>query len=679
MSIFKPVRCLATVLGCCLAAQALGQTVTFEGHVRGDDGSALAGAVVTVNEGQHASDTSGAFRVEVARDDVYALKVSADGYYSFIHSYSRADAPLIEPGDARVDVPTVVLVEQRQDRRLLVFGGDAMMGRRFVSPRASEPVLVRDGHELEDMQAILRHVRPYLELADMASVNLETQLSDTPLPEPLPKSVTFLTHPAIATALAWAGVDYVALGNNHTYDFQEEGLARTLAAIADAGLAYSGAGVTDAVARRPANLDLDGLRVSLYSYVGWRGRSDPSQVAEATKGGAALGSEAAIREDLAGATADAVDVFQFHSGLEYVSQPPLAEETALKLAIDAGADLAIGHHSHVLQGFEVYRGKLLAYSLGNFVFDQYLPSTHASMLVYAWFDGDRFYRAEIVPMHVNGYVPTPATGRMRYDILQRLARLSRARGTCLAESGVHLTVHPCDAAAIPGDAQRLVDDGRATLRHVETLGARPVPAVASIAGERPYRVGVDMLRRGDFEYVGLFDTDDRSWIDDPAVVLSTEPRRALQVTATAARPVRTGMRVFTRVFTRSNPATLAVTLSSDACANVDFLLQRRPDGVRFDAALETGPTESLGRVKVDGQKVDGQAQVAELDFQLPRTFTRSVRLLIDVQACENDPGHATVWIDDLAIVEWRTPWLDAGRNNPLADVTEATHVQFRTP
>ena len=265
-------------------------------------------------------------------------------------------------------------------------------------------------------------MKPYFELADFASANLETQLSDAPLTEPLPKSVTFYTTTAIAQALRWAVVDYVALGNNHMFDYGDQGLQQTLAALNEAGLAYSGAGNSEELARHPQFTTANQQPLALLSYVGWAGGFEPNQVAGSDKGGAALGTRRSIAEDLGKVSGDTLSVIQYHSGIEYMSYPPLAEETQLKSAIDAGADLAIGHHSHVFQGFDIHRGKLVAYSLGNFAFDQYLYSTQSAILLFAWYDGDEFFRAEIVPLHINGYVPTPATGSFRYDILQRLSQ-----------------------------------------------------------------------------------------------------------------------------------------------------------------------------------------------------------------------------------------------------------------
>ena len=591
MTGMAPTRFIAFLVVWLFAS--VSSAATLSGQIVDTAGHPIEGAIASVGEITASVSGDGSFSLSVPDQDTYALVAAAPGFFPMRHTFSRAD--IENHSSDELEIPAITLVERTDTTRLLVFAGDAMLGRRFVEPRAGEPALVRKGTELDDMRAILQHVKPYFELADFASVNLETQLSSQPLLTPLPKSVTFLTHPAIAKALRWAGVDYVALGNNHTFDFQDDGLESTLDAVRSAGLDYSGAGFNEPDARAAADVDLDGQGLRLLSYVGWAGSSEPSQVAAGKKGGAALGTAGSIVDDLAAASENTIDILQYHSGLEYVSQPPLAEETQLKLAIDAGADIAIGHHAHVLQGFEIYRDSLVAYSLGNFVFDQYIPSTHSSMLLFAWFDGDRFVRAEAVPMHVNGYVPTPASGAIRYDILQRLARLTRSNGTCVSATGGHLAIERCTADDPEVQQLQLPESAVAgdvlSLRH---LGAKPVPEISAVLGADRYRLGIDLLRRGEFDYAGLFGTVDRTWIEHPNVRLDGSERRSLRIDLPENEAVRTGTKVFTRVFTRSAPATLSVDLAAQGCGEIHFGLQRRRDGVAFEEALATGPVESIG-------------------------------------------------------------------------------------
>ena len=140
-------------------------------RIQDETGAQLQGAIV-----QRSELGRGLVRVEV----------SADGYYASVQTM-RADA---EPAP-------VTLVQKKPGRNLLLFAGDAMLARRYFEPRDGETALVRRHHVREDGEALLAHVRPYVQLADLASVNLETQLADAELSDPLPKLVTFWSPAAL--------------------------------------------------------------------------------------------------------------------------------------------------------------------------------------------------------------------------------------------------------------------------------------------------------------------------------------------------------------------------------------------------------------------------------------------------------------------------------------------------
>ena len=176
-------------------------------------------------------------------------------------------------------------------------------------------------------------------------------------------------------------------------------------------------------------------------------------------------------------------------------------------------------------------------------------------------------------------------------------------------------------------------------------------------GTSAYRLGVDLLRRGEFDYLGLFGTTDRTWIEHPQVNVVGEHGRSMQIELRDDVPVRTGMRVFMRVFARSAPATLSVSLRSQGCSEVRFALQRRKDGIGFEDALADGPVEEIGAVTLADQETR-----ESFELQLPRTATRGIRLFIDASNCGESPAELT--LDSLSLVEWRTPWLAGDEENP---------------
>ncbi len=650
-------------------AQLLPDSLVVTGRIVDEAHSPISNAVVSINARPAVVNENGEYQFVVDSAEPLLIDISADGYYRVVHTLHRSDFT----GGSQ-QFADVELVRKASRRRMLVFAGDTMLARRYFESRAGEPVLVRSDHITQDGQNLLRTIKPYIELADFASVNHETQLSSGKLKQPLPKSVTFYSPTELASILRWAGFDYVALGNNHTWDYQDKGLASTTRALDEAQLAYSGAGMDEAEARQPHVAQLGGQPFGFLSYVGWAGTFSPSQAAKGKKGGAALGGSAVFKEDLRKIPDSTVSVLQYHSGLEYSEAPAMSERMRLREAVDQGADLALGHHPHVIQGFEIYRNRLVAYSLGNFLFDQYHYTTQLGMLLYVWMDGEELHRAEVVPMNINGYVPTPATGRFRFSVLNRLARLSRPYNTCLRENGAHAIIETCGKGAA-SDLQ-IVDIGGIETKkapvHLSELGLSPLNPAAFKSEGQMYRLGTDILRRGDFEHSGLYGTSDRAWIQNKSVSISNDASRVLRIRVPQNEVTRTGMKVFERTFTPSNPTTVRGRIHTDGAASVKFSLQRRRMDDELSKALDSGPTRAVGGLRV--------AQAGwhdfSFDFDQPRISTRSVRLLIDVRDDSGRSDGTTVLFDELAWIEWRTPWMDGEAD--VADTAFATHVQFHS-
>lgn len=636
---------------------------TLGGRIVDEHGEAVGGAFVDAGGERVTSGPDGRFELQVIADEPVSLHIGAHGHYAAIHTLDGEDLD-----DLDGDLGPVTLVARKPGRRLLMFAGDAMLARRYFEPPDGEATLMRRRHVLEDGKAILSTIKPYVELADYAAVNLESQLSSGTLEDRLPKSVTFFSPAEFAEILEWAGFDYVALGNNHTWDYQSRGLSETFAALGRTGLGYSGAGFDEATARAPWKTALDGQAYAFLSYVGWAGTFSPHQAAEGSKGGAALGGSEVFAEDLAKLPSATTTVLQYHAGLEYSDHPAMSERTRLREAVDAGADIAIGHHAHILQGIELYGDRLIAYSMGNFLFDQTYYTTQLGMLLYVWMDGDTLFRAEVVPMYVNGYVPTPATGAVRRSILHRIARLSQPLGTCMQPNAAHVVAVRCRGAAARSLDLGNARPGRAPVP-LAMLGAHPAePVSVTIDGFR-YRLGTDILRRGDFESAGLFGTPRRGWILDDRASIERGESRHLRITVPDGKAVRSGMSVFQRVFTPSSPTTLSGRIRASGPAVVRFQLQRRRPGTSASDALRSGPTRTVGVLRAAA----AGWQRFSFDFDQPRIATVALRLLIDVA---DDPDHAggvDVLFDDLTWIEWRTPWLDDASGTP----DFGTHVQFR--
>jgi poly-gamma-glutamate synthesis protein (capsule biosynthesis protein) len=210
-------------------------------------------------------------------------------------------------------------------------------------------------------------MRDRLKAHDIVFGNLENPITaGAPVK---PHSMVFRADPGVEQAVRDAGFTILSLANNHLPDQREQGVKDTLAALEAVGIAHVGAGADDDVAGQPTLIEKNGLRFAFLAY------ADPTLVPR--RYGAQpghYGTNFIDRDRMVAAVAAVrpkvdVVIVSVHQGWEYRKANPHQMKFA-HAAIDAGADLVIGHHPHVLQAVERYKGKFIAYSLGNFVFDQ---------------------------------------------------------------------------------------------------------------------------------------------------------------------------------------------------------------------------------------------------------------------------------------------------------------------
>jgi len=327
--------------------------------------------------------------------------------------YLRDGRPLA-PGDDPVEVLVV---------------GDVMPGRAVAA--VDDP---------------LAGVEPWLQAADVAVGNLECVLGSSALriaqdlgpdeaggtARPGPYR---LRAPATAAAmLARAGFDVLGLANNHALDYGPEGLAGTAVLLEWAGMDVVGAGPGREAALRPTVREVGGLRLAFLAF---NAVPDPDGVpaapalrthlSGAAPGGASVAS--GVRSDAwtpapwdpergpaavaaARTNADAVIVL-VHWGYEYDRRSDPGQRDMARTLLAAGADLVVGHHPHVVQetataaelGLEGRQG-LVAYSLGNLLFDQAQPETRQGLALRAFFDRDGLRAVQALPVQA-GLRPGP--------------------------------------------------------------------------------------------------------------------------------------------------------------------------------------------------------------------------------------------------------------------------------
>jgi poly-gamma-glutamate capsule biosynthesis protein CapA/YwtB (metallophosphatase superfamily) len=235
--------------------------------------------------------------------------------------------------------------------------------------------------------------------ADLTLLNLEG---------PAPKNATHHTDGTsmsfdqrLLPGLVHAGVDWVSLANNHIRNEGAQGISETIEALDGLAIAHSGAGANSTEARAPAVLTAGGLKIALLSY-------DNISVsgATSTKAGAALLQSNTYVEDIAAARAAGADlvIVYPHWGTEYSESVTATQKKYAHEMIDAGADLIIGAHPHVNGGMEVYNGKPIWYSLGNFVFDQWWwDKTQKGIVLELTFSGSRLVQAWMHPILIIDY------------------------------------------------------------------------------------------------------------------------------------------------------------------------------------------------------------------------------------------------------------------------------------
>jgi poly-gamma-glutamate synthesis protein (capsule biosynthesis protein) len=256
-------------------------------------------------------------------------------------------------------------------------------------------------------------VAPVLTEADLLVANLECVISERG--EPQPKAYTFRAPLAAADALALAGVDVVSFANNHSLDFGFEALSDTRQLLAERGIAGAGAGADEAAARAPVVVERNGLRVAFLAYVEVpvetrSGFDTRTWMAAADAPGIAWADPEHITADVAAARAQSdVVVVLLHFGLEGRTEITRAQRAEARAAIDAGAALVLGSHPHVLQGVERYNGGLIAYSLGNFVFEGFTLPENYSAIFAATLTRDGVGEYDWIPVVIEEGLPRLAT------------------------------------------------------------------------------------------------------------------------------------------------------------------------------------------------------------------------------------------------------------------------------
>ena len=299
---------------------------------------------------------------------------------------------------------TILPRELEENRVTLYAVGDVMLDRRV-------------GDRIDDFgpNYPFLKVAEILRQADITTGNLESAISSKGRIVDS-KLINFRADPVTVAGLSYAGFDVMSLANNHIMNYGGEALIETMELLQREGIEYTGGGRDIRGARTPAILRSRGMRIAFLGYneipPNWF-RATPSRP------GIAWAEIPAVQEDVAKAKglADLV-VVSVHWGVEYNDNEPTDYQRRFgRAAIDSGADVVIGHHPHVLSGFEIYHGGLIAYSLGNFVFDyREFPRPKMSLILSLELAKNGPINLDLIPIHIVDEQPMIAVEEYTYNI-----------------------------------------------------------------------------------------------------------------------------------------------------------------------------------------------------------------------------------------------------------------------
>lgn len=280
-------------------------------------------------------------------------------------------------------------------------------------------------------------VREYFQNDDLTIGNLETSITNrgTEWPE---KSYNFRSDPKNLKSMEAAGMDVLALANNHILDYGYDGLLDTIKHIDNTRIKRVGAGKNKEDAMKAVIVEKEGFKIGILSasrvvpHVEWYATGNRPGLIGAYDGHIEelLKEVQELKKDV-----DLI-VLSIHWGIEGSSEPKDQDLLLARKLIDGGVDLIMGHHPHVLQGIEIYKGKPILYSLGNFVFGTQGELTSNTMIAQINIVDGEMNNIEIIPFQIELGRPMPVTEDIRRSKIAYLNKISKRFGVKIGEDGI---------------------------------------------------------------------------------------------------------------------------------------------------------------------------------------------------------------------------------------------------
>ena len=269
-----------------------------------------------------------------------------------------------------------------------------------------------------------KHLKNQLFSADLVFSNLEAPFCEKG--EPYPKNFVFKVPEKHIQVLKSGNINLVSLANNHILDYGLPCLSSTIQVLQNENIFYAGAGVDKKKASKPAVFEINNLKFAFFAY----SMTLPKYFfATDSTGGTAYPHKKLLKDSISYYN-DIVDyiIVSFHWGEELTALPKEYQQNYAHLSIDYGADVILGHHPHVLQGIEVYKNKIIVYSLGNFIFASYSNKAADSILLNLLFSKSGITDVKVDPINVNNYevqfIPQFLEGIKKSKVIEYLNQIS---------------------------------------------------------------------------------------------------------------------------------------------------------------------------------------------------------------------------------------------------------------
>lgn len=301
--------------------------------------------------------------------------------------------------------------------------GDVMLGRSVDEAIAKKGILYPWGSMLTTLRSTLFNI-----------ANLETTLTKSTQKNPQAKTFNFKSNPSNIDSLLKAQIQVVNLANNHSMDFDNSGLKETLDALDKNNIFHVGAGMNLQEAQKPARFTKEGIRFAVLGFTD----NEPSWLATDKKAGINYiqinkKTIESIKKLIVDTKKEAdILIVSLHWGANWEKKPSKEFIDFAHTLVDAGADIIHGHSSHIFQGIELYKNKLIFYNTGDFLDDYAIDTSlrnDEAFLYMITVDQQGIQQLQLVPALISNNQVNKAEGADAKRIIQKMQALSKELGS----------------------------------------------------------------------------------------------------------------------------------------------------------------------------------------------------------------------------------------------------------